>query len=85
MTPLGAVTVVMGGVGAGTMAVANSTGGGPDYLGIAALITAASGALGTLVMAFLAVTRRRSDVPLTPEQIAAAVKQGLEEGDKHAS
>jgi hypothetical protein len=67
---------------------ANAVSGGPDLIGIAAVITAISGLLGTLVMAYLALRRRRDDVPLTPEGIADAVREGLREashGDPGAS
>lgn len=67
-------------VGAGlAAAVANTATGGPDYIGLAALISAAAGAVGTLVMSYLAVTRRRNDVPLTPEQMAEAFREAMKD------
>jgi hypothetical protein len=76
------------GVVIATLAANAVSGGGPDLIGIAAVITAISGLLGTLVMAYLALRRRRDDVPLTPEGIADAVREGLREashGDPGAS
>lgn len=65
---------------AGTVtAAANSTAGGPDYIGLAALISAGAGAVGTLVMSYLAVVRRRNDVPLTPEQMAEAFREAMKD------
>ena len=66
--------------GAGVItAAANATAGGPDYIGIAAVITAVSGAVGTLVMSYLAIARRRTDVPLTPEQMAEAFREAMKD------
>lgn len=60
----------------GGIAVANATAGGPDLIGWAAVITAASGAFGTLVMAIVTLYRVfHGDV--TKEDIAEAVQKGL--------
>lgn len=67
-------------LGAGIIgAAANTVAGGPDYIGIAAVITAASGAVGTLVMSYLALKRRTTDVPLTPEQMAEAFREAMKD------
>ena len=67
-------------LGAGIVtAAANTVSGGPDYIGIAAVITAASGAVGTLVMSYLAIKRRGNDVPLTPEQMADAFREAMKD------
>lgn len=69
-----------GGLGVVIAALAaKAVSGGPDLIGFAAVVTSISGLIGTLVMAYLAVRRRRDDVPLTPEGIADAVREGLRE------
>ena len=66
---------------AGTVtAVTNTATGGPDYIGIAAVISAAAGAVGTLVMAYIALTRRRQETPpMTPEQMADVFRDVIDE------
>ena len=76
---LASATWIAGGVWA-----ANTGAGGPDLIGWAAVITAASGAFGTLVMAVVTLVRLfRGDV--TKDDITEAVQKGLaQQGDDHA-
>lgn len=63
-------------------AAANAVSGGPDYIGIAAVITAATGGFATVVMAVLAVIRYlRAGDPPTAEDIGEAVKKAIHEAD----
>lgn len=66
-------------VASGAVAVANNASSGPDYIGLAALISAGAGAIGTLVMSYLALARRRTDVPLTPAQMADAFREAMKD------
>lgn len=61
---------------------ANAANGGPDYIGIAAVITAATGGFATVVMAVLAIIRYlRAGEPPTAEDIGEAVKKAIREAD----
>lgn len=63
-------------------AVTNGAEGGPDYIGIAAVITAATGGFATVVMAVLAIIRYlRAGDPPTAQDIGEAVKKAISEAD----
>lgn len=59
---------------------ANEVANGPDLIGIAAVITAATGGFATVVMAVLALIRYlRAGDPPTAEDIGEAVKKAIHE------
>lgn len=75
-------TLAFGSLASGVLAAANGAAGGPDYIGIAAVITAATGGFATVVMAVLAIIRYlRSGEPPTAEDIGEAVKKAITEAD----
>lgn len=74
LAALGGVT----GLSAATIA-ANSAGGGPDLIGIAAVITAISGLIATVGMLYLNIRRGRDVIR---EDITKAVHDGLAQGGR---
>lgn len=63
-------------------AAANGVAGGPNYIGIAAVIAAAASAFGTVVAGVITILRYvRRDAPISAEDVAAAVQKALEARD----
>lgn len=73
-------TLAAGSVVSWLVAAGNAAAGGPDYIGIAAVITAATGGFATVVMAVLALIRYlKAGDPPTAEDIGEAVKKAISE------
>lgn len=62
----------------GAMLAANAATGGPNYVGIAALIAACASAFGTVVAGVITILRfLRTDEPITPDDVGEAVEAAV--------
>lgn len=64
-------------------AAANAASGGPDYVGIAAVIAACASAFGTIIAGVITILRYLSrDEPITPEDVGEAVEKAVDKALK---